>query len=80
MLDIITFLKILLQLAPEAAEKVRSAVVQWGNVYKVPTDRIIRSIEPGKFDEVDRRIDRTIDALDIPDGEPTDPGDIYPEE
>lgn len=80
MLDIITFLKILLKLAPEAAEKVRSAVVQWGNIYKVPTDRIIRSIEPGRFDEVDRRIDRFIDGLDVPEGAGKPAADIYPEE
>ena len=62
-----SFLKVLLEIAPEMKPQIETAIEQYGEVHKVPTDKYIRAVRSNKFDEIDERIDGKIDDLDIPE-------------
>lgn len=65
--EIRSLIEIIMEVAPEMAPKLETAIDKWGQVHKVPIDEYIKVVRDSKEKSVDTRIDREIDDLDIPD-------------
>lgn len=65
--ELLSFIEILMAVAPEMAPKIETAIDKWGSVHEVPTDKYIAEVRAPRTDEINERIDDMVDDLDIPE-------------
>lgn len=65
--EVVDFIKILMEVAPEMAPKVETAIDKFGQVHNVPTDEYIKVVRDSREAAINSRIDAEVDDLDIPD-------------
>lgn len=68
MIEIIKdFVEVLLAQAPQLAPQVKDAVHSWGKIKNVDTSELVMTIRDSREKQVDARIDKAIDNLDLPE-------------
>lgn len=65
--EVVDFIKALMDVAPEMAPKIETAIDKWGAVHNVPTDEYIKVVRDSQESAIDKRIDAEVDGLDIPE-------------
>lgn len=65
--EVKSLIELLLEVAPEMAPKIETAIDKWGQVHNVPTDEYIKIVRDSREKAIDARIDAEVDDLDIPE-------------